>query len=117
MDSSDSSDALIEKNILYNGSKFIPFTDGTKVTYKIQNFPNVHHSKHSQIPIDSQVKFHYQTRTCRDNDVQCLLDDSKKTNRPMELIIGKKFKLEVWEAILKNMSLNEVAKFRVHKSV
>lgn len=35
----------------------------------------------------------------------------------MELIIGKKFKLEVWEAILKQMSLNEVAKFRVHKSV
>lgn len=35
----------------------------------------------------------------------------------MELIIGKKFKFEVWEAILKKMSLNEVAKFRVHKSV
>lgn len=35
----------------------------------------------------------------------------------MELIIGKQFKLEVWEAILKQMSLNEVAKFRVHKSV
>lgn len=35
----------------------------------------------------------------------------------MELIIGKKFKFEVWEAIVKKMSLNEVAKFRVNKSV
>lgn len=35
----------------------------------------------------------------------------------MELIIGKKFKFEVWEAILKKMSLNEVATFRVDKSV
>lgn len=35
----------------------------------------------------------------------------------MELIIGKKFKFEVWEAIVKKMSLNEVAKFRVDKSV
>lgn len=35
----------------------------------------------------------------------------------MELIIGKKFKFEVWEAIVKKMSLNEVAKFRVDRSV
>lgn len=31
MDSSDSSDALIEKKILYKGTQFIPLTDGTKV--------------------------------------------------------------------------------------
>lgn len=35
----------------------------------------------------------------------------------MELVIGKKFKFEVWEVIVQKMSLNEVAKFRVHKSV
>lgn len=35
----------------------------------------------------------------------------------MELIIGKKFKFEVWEAIVKKMSLNEVASFHVDKSV
>lgn len=46
-----------------------------------------------------------------------MIDDSKKIGRPMELIIGKKFKFEVWEAIVKKMSLNEVAKFRVEKSV
>lgn len=36
---------------------------------------------------------------------------------PMELILGKKFKLEIWEAILQKMALNEVACFKVHKSV
>jgi len=36
---------------------------------------------------------------------------------PMELILGKKFKLEVWEAIVQKMALNEVACFKIHKSV
>lgn len=46
-----------------------------------------------------------------------MVDDSKKMGKPMELIIGKKFKFEVWEAIVKKMSLNEVASFRVDRSV
>lgn len=37
--------------------------------------------------------------------------------KPMELIIGKKFKLEVWEKALKTMWLNEVARFSVVKEV
>lgn len=61
-----------------------------------------------------QVKFHFQTR--RANDVR-VIDDSKKINKPMELVLGKKFKLEVWEVMVQKMSLNEVAKFTVHKSV
>lgn len=36
---------------------------------------------------------------------------------PMELVLGKKFKLEVWEAIVQKMALNEVACFKIHKSV
>lgn len=36
---------------------------------------------------------------------------------PMELVLGKKFKLEVWEAVVQKMALNEVACFKVHKSV
>lgn len=35
----------------------------------------------------------------------------------MELVIGKKFKLEVWEAAIKTMALNEVASFVVDKSL
>ena len=35
----------------------------------------------------------------------------------MELVLGKKFKLEIWEAVVQKMALNEVACFRVDKSV
>lgn len=35
----------------------------------------------------------------------------------MQLILGKKFKLEVWEVIIQKMALNEVACFKVDKSV
>lgn len=31
MDCSDSEDALINKQIIYNGSKYVPLVDGTKV--------------------------------------------------------------------------------------
>lgn len=93
MDDSESEDALIKKTIISNGSKYIPLVDGTK------------------------VRFHYQTKTCPEKGEQVLLDDSKQIGRPMELIIGKKFKFEVWEAIVKKMSLNEIAKFHVHRSV
>lgn len=63
------------------------------------------------------MNFHYQTKTCPEKGEPVLIDDSKKMGRPMELVIGKKFKFEVWEAIIQKMSLHEVAKFRVHKSV
>lgn len=37
--------------------------------------------------------------------------------KPMELVLGKKFKMEVWETIVQKMSLNEVAQFIVDRSV
>lgn len=48
-----------------------------------------------------------------------MIDDSRKVNggKPMELVLGKKFKLEVWEAIIQKMAINEVARFTVDKSV
>lgn len=35
----------------------------------------------------------------------------------MVLIIGHKFKLEVWEQIVKKMAVDEVASFKVKKEV
>lgn len=35
----------------------------------------------------------------------------------MEMVLGKKFKLEVWETILKSMCEKEISKFIVNKSV
>lgn len=60
------------------------------------------------------MKFHYQTRKFGQDEI---IDDSKKCNQPMELVLGKQFKLEVWEVIVQKMALNEVAKFRVDKSL
>ncbi|CAG9833790.1 unnamed protein product [Diabrotica balteata] len=84
---------LIVKETIYAGTKSVPFKDGTK------------------------IHFHFQTRQC--NNEKTLLDDSRKlgTGKPFELVLGKKFKLEVWEAIVQKMALNEVAKFTVDKSL
>ncbi|XP_053949640.1 AH receptor-interacting protein [Anastrepha ludens] len=82
--------ALITKQMLHSGKKFIPLKAGTR------------------------VKFHFQTRKVDDG---LLLDDSREMGQPMELVLGKKFKLEVWEVIVQKMALNEVAKFTVHKSL
>lgn len=80
----------INKRVLYAGKGDVPsFVDGTKVT------------------------FHYQTRLCDDD--RTVLDDSKKDKKTMELIMGKKFKFDVWETCLKTMRMNEVASFIVHK--
>lgn len=40
-----------------------------------------------------------------------MLDDSRVCGKPMELIIGKKFKLPVWETIVCTMREGEIAQF------
>ena len=69
----------------------------------------------SMFCLSSQVTFHFQTRLC--NEDKTLIDDSRKWNKPMQLILGRKFKLPVWEVLVKNMALNEVAHFVIDKSV
>lgn len=85
--------SLIEKKTLYVGTKQVTFKNGTKVF------------------------FHFQARLC-DQD-KTLLDDSRKIGpgKPIELVLGKKFKLEVWEVIVQKMALNEVAVFTIDKSL
>lgn len=51
------------------------------------------------------------------DDDKTVIDDSRMMGNPMELVLGKKFKLEVWEVIVQKMALNEIACFKVHKSV
>ncbi|OAD60812.1 Aryl-hydrocarbon-interacting protein-like 1 [Eufriesea mexicana] len=81
----------IIKNVIHAGTKTINFVPGTKVI------------------------FHFKTTKC--DPEKTLIDDSKTMGNPMELVLGKKFKLEVWEVIVQKMALNEVACFRVNKSV
>lgn len=58
--------------------------------------------------------FHFVTKRCDDETV---IDDSRKMGKPMELVLGKKFKLEVWESLIQTMSVNEVSQFTVDQSV
>jgi AH receptor-interacting protein len=66
-------------------------------------------------PDGTRVTFYYQTRLC-DSD-KTVVDDNRKDGKPMELIFGKKFKLEVWETCLKSMRVSEVASFVVDVSL
>ena len=61
--------------------------------------------------------FHYKTTKC--DEAETVLEDSRVLGKkkPMELLIGKQFKLEVWEKSLKTMRRNEVAEFTIDKSV
>ncbi|XP_013164511.1 PREDICTED: AH receptor-interacting protein [Papilio xuthus] len=83
----------IVKNVLHAGQKYIPIADGSK------------------------AHFHFQTWKLGKEKI--LIDDSKKIGKkePMVLVIGHKFKLEVWETIVKLMAVGEVASFRVKKEL
>ncbi|XP_015180137.1 PREDICTED: aryl-hydrocarbon-interacting protein-like 1 [Polistes dominula] len=82
---------LIIKTVIHAGTKNVNFFPGTKVI------------------------FHFKTTKCDTN--KTVIDDSRILGSPMELILGKKFKLEVWEVIIQKMALNEVACFKVDKSL
>ncbi|KAF9423898.1 hypothetical protein HW555_000956 [Spodoptera exigua] len=85
--------APIVKSLIYAGQKYIPIANGSK------------------------VHFHFQTWKLGKERV--LLDDSKKIGKkePMVLVIGHKFKLEVWETIVKMMAVGEVSSFKVQKEL
>lgn len=57
----------------------------------------------------TKATFHYRTLLC--DERRTVLDDSATREKPMELIIGKKFKLPVWETIIRSMREGEVAEF------
>jgi AH receptor-interacting protein len=68
------------------------------------------------------VRFHFVAPSItRDSDGEIVLgeviDDSRTYTQPIEILIGKKFKLEVWETMIQTMAINEVAEFHVDKTV
>nr|XP_053637343.1 AH receptor-interacting protein-like [Cherax quadricarinatus] len=84
-------DKLIEKKIIYQGKGNADYTDGTKVI------------------------FHIRTETCEEEPH--VIDDSHKWTKPVELLFGKKFKLEVLEACIRTMLPGEVSSFIIDKSL
>lgn len=62
-----------------------------------------------------QATFHFKTFKADEEKTQ--IDCSGHLGQPFELLIGKKFKLEVWEELIKTMREKEVSRFSCHKSV
>ncbi|XP_075247783.1 AH receptor-interacting protein-like [Convolutriloba macropyga] len=54
--------------------------------------------------------FHFQAFKLIE-EKRILLDDSQSWNRPMELIFGHQFKLEIWETLLARMRIGEISEF------
>uniref|UniRef100_A0A8C8VP10 AIP/AIPL N-terminal FKBP-type PPIase domain-containing protein n=1 Tax=Pelusios castaneus TaxID=367368 RepID=A0A8C8VP10_9SAUR len=76
----------VKKKILHGGCGELPkFKDGSKLT------------------------FHFQT--LKDDFERTVIDDSRQAGIPMEIIVGKLFKIEVWETLLTSMRIGEVAEF------
>ena len=67
-----------------------------------------------------QILFHFRTLRLDKNgeldeaDIQsCVIDDSRIIGAgPFELLIGREFKLSVWEDMVKSMSIGEKARFK-----
>ena len=59
----------------------------------------------------SKVWFHFRTFIIKENGDRQLLDDSRSAKEPFELLIGKQFKLDIWEKLVKTMRQDEVAEF------
>ncbi|KAG8517079.1 Aryl-hydrocarbon-interacting protein-like 1 [Galemys pyrenaicus] len=57
----------------------------------------------------SRVTFHFRTSKC--DEERTVIDDSRRAGRPMHMVVGNMFKLEVWEVLLTSMRLCEVAEF------
>ncbi|XP_072495420.1 AH receptor-interacting protein isoform X2 [Notamacropus eugenii] len=49
--------------------------------------------------------------TAPSDEEGAVIDDSRQRGKPMELILGKQFKLRVWETIVRTMRPGEVAEF------
>lgn len=67
----------------------------------------------------AKCTFHFTTRRLSTDvtDPDAVIDDSRKLGRPMELLVGKEFKLPIWEQCIKSMKVGEVSEFRIHRSL
>ena len=89
----------IVKKILYPGTgKELEFTSGSKVVSDAEGERGFR-----------PCGYRYEER----KEVDC----SRKLGQPFELLVGKKFKLEVWEELVKTMRVGEISEFVVHESV
>ncbi|XP_018018830.1 AH receptor-interacting protein [Hyalella azteca] len=89
-----------------SGTGDASYPDGTKLLF---------HLKTEALPEDTDV-----SHVAVSNIPQLygdVIDDSRHWKQPVELILGKQFKLEVLEECVKNMKLGEVTEFLIDKKM
>lgn len=60
------------------------------------------------------MTFHFKTEAIfEDKSDLVLVDDSRSYKKPMEMFIGKKFKLLLWEYWVKEMRLEEISQIEL----
>lgn len=67
-----------------------------------------------------QVVFHFRTFRVGDgkSSKDLLVDDTREIgNGPFELIIGRSFKLKIWEELVRGMLISEIAQFTCQPEV
>ena len=114
MNCKPASNPMIDKRIIHAGTVLPEFAPDSKVlkTYRLWFFIFIKNL------FVSQVKFHFTTHIVnKESGEHKEIDDSRKFKQPVEILIGKKFKLEVWESIIQTMAIGEVAEFHVDKLV
>ncbi|KAI1286813.1 AH receptor-interacting protein [Halotydeus destructor] len=66
-------------------------------------------------PKGTKATFHFKTFYKDELSEEIVLDDSRKNGKPMELLMGKQFKLPVLEEFIKTMRTGEVSHFTAIK--
>jgi len=63
----------------------------------------------------ARLTFHFKTERTDvpEEDPMRVVDDSKKPDKPMQLLLGKQFKMPVWEYCLRTMRVDEVSEFLI----
>lgn len=111
------SGAIKERRMLFPGKQMPAFTNGTKVSRQIvQKKTSKNIILKSCFSRPFQLTFHFKTEYEKKGQT-IVVDDSRSLNKPMELILGKEFKLQIWEELLKSMCVEEVSRFVIDKSL
>ena len=114
MNRNDTSSPLIDKKIIHAGTASANFAPDAKVINTCLNSFFLHNNNVFFL----QVKFHFTTQIVNEDSGDLKeIDDSRKFKEPVEILIGKKFKLEVWESAIQTMAVGEIAEFRVDRTV
>lgn len=107
--SDNNENSLVKKLVLLPGTGEIPYPDGTKVQFHVKSEALLSETLPPwppSAPLSQAPEYEGK-----------LIDDSHAWKQPVELLLGKKFKMEVWEECLNTMRKGEEAMFFIDKKL